>query len=162
MPTPRQWLTTVGIIALILIPVAYFFWRRWDRPSKAAVDEMKRRKEEREVREMFIEAEAQAREAERLAAEAAISRAKAQAPPPVAKEVLDTAFGSLGNEAPPVVTTEVDLPQMASLVGALPEDEDDEDEDEEITVENPIQKSVEAAKAREARPEDDDWFDTEW
>lgn len=133
MLTPRQWMTTVGFIAFVLIPIAYFFWRRWDKPSQAAVDEMKRRKDEREVREMFVEAEAQAREAERITAEAAIARAKAQQPPPVAKEVLDSAFGNLGEVATSVTELDLDpegadLPQMAELVGSLDVDEIEDDE----------------------------------
>ncbi|MDP6325606.1 MAG: hypothetical protein QGI36_00745 [Candidatus Thalassarchaeaceae archaeon] len=59
-------LTLLGVIlALVAIPLCYYFWRRWDRPSAAAKAEQDRRLKEREIREVFQREEAKAREHER-------------------------------------------------------------------------------------------------
>ena len=53
------------IAALVAIPLCYYFWRRWDRPSPAAKAEQERRLKERETREAFQREEDKAREQER-------------------------------------------------------------------------------------------------
>ena len=84
------------VCRLCLIPICWRFWRRWDRPSKAAVSEMLRRIRERDVREAFIREDAKLREQQRLEAERELSMRKAQAPAPVEKSTLASAFGNLG------------------------------------------------------------------
>jgi len=57
---------------------------------------MKRRIRERDIREAFIKEDAKIREQQRLEAERELALRKAQAPPPVEKTVLTSAFGNLG------------------------------------------------------------------
>ncbi len=79
-----------------MIPICWKFWKRWDRPSLAAIFEMKRRIRERDMRDAFIEEDAKIREQHRLEAARELALRKAQAPPPVEKTVLASAFGNLG------------------------------------------------------------------
>ncbi|MDP7312999.1 MAG: hypothetical protein QF831_06135 [Candidatus Thalassarchaeaceae archaeon] len=53
------------VAALVAIPLCYYFWRRWDRPSVEAKAEQEFRLKERETREIFQREEAKAREHER-------------------------------------------------------------------------------------------------
>ncbi len=96
MPTIKEWIAIAALIAFVLIPICWRFWRRWDRPSKAAVSEMLRRIRERDIREAFIREDAKHREQQRLEAERELSLRKAQAPPPMDKTTLVSAFGNLG------------------------------------------------------------------
>jgi transcription elongation GreA/GreB family factor len=97
VPTIKEWILIVAFVAFVLIPICWKFWKGWDRPSIAAVKEMKRRIQERDVREAFIVEDAKQREQQRLEAERELSLRKAQAPPPMTKESLSSAFGNLGN-----------------------------------------------------------------
>lgn len=96
MPTIKEWIVIVVLVALILIPICWKFWKGWDRPSLRSLLEMKRRIRERDIREAFIEEDAKIREQHRLEAARELSLRKAQAPPPVEKTVLNSAFGNLG------------------------------------------------------------------
>ncbi|MEE3083654.1 MAG: hypothetical protein VX320_06190 [Candidatus Thermoplasmatota archaeon] len=96
MPPVKTWIAIGALVALILIPICWKFWKGWDRPSRAAKAEMQRRIRERDVRETFLREDAKARELERVEAQRELSRKKAQAPPPVEKGVLNSAFGNLG------------------------------------------------------------------
>lgn len=83
------------IIALVAIPLFYYFWRRWDRPTRAAKEEMERRVRERETREAFLAEEAKAREAERQQAMVQLrQRKKIEAMAPT-KAAMDFALSSL-------------------------------------------------------------------
>ena len=53
------------VVALVAIPLCYYFWRRWDRPTREAKAEQERRLQERETREAFAREEAKVREHER-------------------------------------------------------------------------------------------------
>ncbi len=97
MPSLKEWIAIGVFVAFVLIPICWRFWRRWDRPSKAAVTEMLRRIRERDIREAFIREDAKLREQQRLEAERELSIRKAQAPPPMEKTALSSAFGSLGS-----------------------------------------------------------------
>ncbi len=97
MPTVKEWIVIVAVTAFVLIPICWKFWRGWDRPSLAAVTEMKRRIRERDMREAFIAEDAKQREQQRLEAERELSIRKAQAPPPVEKSALNSAFASIGS-----------------------------------------------------------------
>ena len=97
MPSLKEWIAIGVFVAFVLIPICWRFWRRWDRPSKAAVTEMLRRIRERDIREAFIREDAKLREQQRLEAERELSMRKAQAPPPMEKTALSSAFGSLGS-----------------------------------------------------------------
>ena len=59
---------------------------------------MKRRIQERDLRETFLLEDAKVREEERLEAQRELARKKAQAPPPVESSILEKAFGNLGEE----------------------------------------------------------------
>lgn len=59
---------------------------------------MKRRIQERDIRETFLREDAKAREEQRLEAQRELARKKAQAPPPVESSILEKAFGNLGEE----------------------------------------------------------------
>ena len=96
MPTIKEWIVIVAFVAFVLIPICWKFWKRWDRPSLASILEMKRRIRERDIREAFIKEDAKVREQQRIEAERELSLRKAQAPPPVEKTVLTSAFGTLG------------------------------------------------------------------
>ena len=50
---PRGWIAVGAWLSLILVPVFHYYWKRWDRPSKAAQEEMARRKHELEVKRAF-------------------------------------------------------------------------------------------------------------
>ena len=66
MPTIKEWIVIVVVVAFILIPICWKFWKGWDRPSLASLKEMKRRIRERDIREAFIKEDAKLREQERL------------------------------------------------------------------------------------------------
>ena len=83
------------IVAVVAIPLFYYFWRRWDRPTRAAKEEMERRLRERETREAFQKEEAKAREAERQQALVQLQQRKridAMAP---TKAAMEFALSSL-------------------------------------------------------------------
>ena len=50
---PRGWVAVGAWVSLILVPFFHYYWRRWDRPSDAAKEEMERRKKELEVKRAF-------------------------------------------------------------------------------------------------------------
>ena len=96
MPTLKEWILIAAFVAFVLIPICWKFWLGWDRPSLSSLLEMKRRIRERDLRDAFIEEDAKIREQHRLEAERELALRKAQAPPPVEKRVLASAFGNLG------------------------------------------------------------------
>ena len=96
MPTIKEWILGGAFVAFVLIPICWKFWKGWDRPSLSSLLEMKRRIRERDLRDAFIEEDAKQREHHRLEAERELALRKAQAPPPVAKSILSSAFGNLG------------------------------------------------------------------
>ena len=96
MPTIKEWIAIAAFVAFVLIPICWKFWKKWDRPSLAAIFEMKRRIRERDLRDAFIKEDAKIREQHRLEAARELALRKAQAPPPVEKTVLASAFGNLG------------------------------------------------------------------
>ena len=59
-----QWIGTGLALALVLIPIVRWFWKRFDMPSKFAIEIIKRRKEEAEESKMWavIGAQVQAEE----------------------------------------------------------------------------------------------------
>jgi len=97
VPSLKEWIAIGAFVAFVLIPICWRYWLKWDRPSKAAVKEMLRRIRERDIREAFIREDAKQREQQRLEAERELALRKAQAPPPVQKTELASAFGNLGS-----------------------------------------------------------------
>ena len=108
-----QWLLGGFVVSLLFIAVARWFWKRYDRPSEAALEWQKEQEEKREERKVWESVEMQMRreaeEAERKAAfqikrEVAASSGKA----PDAKTV-SKAFESLGTPVQQPPSKEKDL-----------------------------------------------------
>lgn len=89
------------LAALVALPLCYYFWKRWDRPSRAAKREQERRFEEREVRQIFQKEEAKMREAERGQALVALEERKKHDAMPPTTETLSMAISSLDGEPIP-------------------------------------------------------------
>ena len=106
VPTAKEWIAIGALVAFVLIPICWKFWKGWDRPSRAAKIEMKRRIRERDIRDEFIREDAKAREQQRLEAQRELSLRKAQAPPPIPVSALSGAFGSLGESPSETSTTD--------------------------------------------------------
>ena len=66
-----QWIGVGLSIALVLIPTVRWFWKRFDMPSKFAIESMRRQKKDAAEARMWasIEAKVQAEEDERKALE---------------------------------------------------------------------------------------------
>ena len=176
MPTLKEWIAIGAFVAFVLIPICWRFWRRWDRPSKAAVTEMLRRIRERDIREAFIREDAKLREQQRLEAERELSMRKAQAPPPMEKTALSSAFGSLGsvdstgtevlenNPKPSAESIVAPVENVDQLVDSL--DIDDILEDvipEAAPVAVQIHQEPSATDDSWATAEDDDeWSEVDW
>ena len=108
-----QWLLGGFVVSLLFIVVARWFWKRYDRPSEAALEWQKEQEEKRKERKVWESVEMQMRreaeEAERQAAfqikrEAAASSGKA----PDAS-IVSKAFESLGTPVQQPASTESDL-----------------------------------------------------
>ena len=54
-----HWIGIGLVIALVLIPVVRWFWKRFDMPSKLAIESLKRRKEEAKEAELWGKIESQ-------------------------------------------------------------------------------------------------------
>jgi len=162
-------------VAFVLIPICWKFWKGWDRPSLASIFEMKRRIRERDIREAFIEEDAKVREEQRLEASRELAIRKAQAPPPVKKTVLRSAFSNLvntdstGTEVLAGGTSEYTESVVAPVenVGALVDSLETDDIAEEIIPEvTPVAVQLHgdagADDVKWVAQEDDDWADIEW
>ncbi len=100
----------VVVVSAVLIPLSYYFWRRWDRPSRAARAEQERRLQEKEVYEAFLKEEEKARDFERVQALKALEEKKRQDALPPSGESLSTALSSIvdePNQESPVGSNEV-------------------------------------------------------
>ena len=106
VPNAKEWIAIGALVAFVLIPICWKFWKGWDRPSRAAKTEIKRRIRERDIRDQFIKEDAKAREQQRLEAQRELSLRKAQAPPPVPVSTLSGAFDSLGESPSEASTTD--------------------------------------------------------
>ena len=187
--TPRQWVGIAALISLILVPLFYYFWRFWDRPSVAAKEEMNRRKKEHEVRLAFEMEEMKLREEEARQAALEIQMRRRKGPEPVATSTISAAFGQLGvNTELPVpvggsdsgivdqpeesllikMPDDANLPQIEAMLDSLPEVEEEFTLPElgPIALEMPkdFLPVVEEVKslAVEPAPELDPWDGTDW
>ena len=86
--SPRGWIAVGAWLSLILVPVFHYYWKRWDRPSKAALDEMARRKHELEVKRAFELEDMKLRAEEAAQAKLEMEQRKRTVPPQVDSEVL--------------------------------------------------------------------------
>ena len=110
--SPRGWIAVGAWLSLILVPVFHYYWKRWDRPSKAALDEMARRKHELEVKRAFELEDMKLRAEEAAQAKLEMEQRKRTVPPQIDSEVLHDAWNQLGiqlKEEPVSEPDEVDL-----------------------------------------------------
>jgi hypothetical protein len=89
------------LAALVAIPLCYYFWKRWDRPTSAAKREQERRLEEREVRLIFLKEEAKSREAERGQSLVSLEQRKKHDAMPPSTETLSMALSSIDDKPIP-------------------------------------------------------------
>ena len=179
--TPRQWVGIAALISVILVPIFYYFWRLWDRPSFAAKKEMERRKKEHEVRYAFEIEEMKLREEEARQAALEIQIRRRKGPDPVDISTVSAAFGQLGvttelpvivgdsEDSPPIEMPEdANLPQIEAMLESLPKVEEEFILPElgPIAIEMPKDSlpSVEEVKslAVEPAPELDPWDSADW
>ncbi|MDP6324019.1 MAG: hypothetical protein QF684_00420 [Candidatus Thalassarchaeaceae archaeon] len=176
MLTDKEWIVSGALVAFVLIPICWKFWKKWDRPSLASLFEMKRRIQERDIREAFIEEDAKVREQQRLEAAHEMARRKAQAPTPVEKTVLNSAFSNLGGaDSTGTAVLPESVPQntqsiVASVenVGELVDSLDTDGIDEVVVPEAypvavQLQGDAGADEVKwDARQDEDDWSDIQW
>ena len=176
MPTIKEWILIVALTAFVLIPICWKFWRGWDRPSRAAVKEMKRRIHERDIREAFIAEDAKQREQQRLEAERELSLRKAQAPQPIKKSALSAAFENIGNidstgtevlDNSPITSSE-SIVEPVENVDALVDSLDTVGIAEDVIPESaPVAVQLHGDAEKEEVPwgapeKEDDWSEVEW
>ncbi|MBT4059258.1 MAG: hypothetical protein HOE69_03005 [Euryarchaeota archaeon] len=156
------------VVALIAIPLLYYFWRRWDRPSRAAKAEQDRRLQERETREVFQKEEAKVREHERQQALVQLQeRKKVDALSP-SKAAMDFALSSLDNKQGASITQaengesvdevtrsqeEIDLLEQIPESIEVPDIEPDESVSDILEDEGPISLKVGIALPEEVKTE---------
>ena len=175
MLTTKEWIVSGVLVAFVLIPICWKFWKGWDRPSLASLFEMKRRIRERDIREAFIEEDAKVREEQRLEAARELSIRKAQAPSAIEKKVLTSAFSNLGTTdstgtavlagSTPQYTENVIAPveNVGTLVDSLETDDIAEDViPEAAPVVVQLRGDAGADEVKWVAQEDDDWADIEW
>jgi len=187
--TPRQWVGVAALISLILVPVFYYFWRLWDRPSAAAKEEMVRRKKEHDVRLAFEIEEMKIREEEARQAALEIQLRRRKGPEPVATSTVAAAFGQLGvntelphsmadsdtrvvteseENLPIEMPEDADIPQIEAMLESLPEVEEEFILPElgPIAIEMPKDSLPHAEEVKslavEPAPELDPWDGTDW
>ncbi len=140
------------IVALVSIPLCYYYWRRWDRPSRAAKAEMQRRLSERETRKAFAREDAKAREHERIQALSQLNERRQSNIPPPSSEQLTDALTSLNqhnsidnsSSTNDIVRTEEEISQLESIPETIkvPDIESDDIESEVILDEGPISLKI--------------------
>ena len=142
------------VVALVAIPFCYYYWRRWDRPSKQAREEQERRLKERETREVFQREEVKLREHERQQALVELQYRKTKSAMAPSSEVMSSAFTNIDSSAsiPIVSNTSSSVVQRSeeeiSLLESIPETmevpdiEGDESVTEIIEDEGPVSLKV--------------------
>ena len=126
--SPRGWIAVGGWLSLILVPVFYYYWKRWDRPSKAAQEEMARRKRELEVRRAFELEDMKLRKEEAIQAKLELEQRKRTGSPQVDSEVLQDAWEQLGIEMKDEHSSEleeIDNLQIKEKLESLPKVEEE-------------------------------------
>ena len=129
-------------VAIILIPIARWFWKRFDLPSKRAVALMEQEAEESHEKAMWASIEAQV-EAEKQAVREYEMKQKAKqesAGRTLDEEESDDAWNKLGIDIPMQPVAKVEAPPV---VLSKPVEEVPEDEEPAIQVEEPDWELVE-------------------
>ncbi|HJM66640.1 MAG TPA: hypothetical protein QF555_03760 [Candidatus Thalassarchaeaceae archaeon] len=170
---PRGWVAVGAWVSLILVPIFHYYWRRWDRPSKAAQEEMDRRKQELEVRRAFEIEDMKLRAEEAKQAKMELEQRKRVVPVSIDSEVLDDAFGQLGMESnsEPIIQEplDVDIPRIQEMLESLPDVEEEfvTPDSGPIHVELPkttqIDEEPESSENEvEPAPNLESWDETDW
>ena len=122
---PRGWIAVGAWLSLILVPFFHYYWKRWDRPSKAAQEEMNRRKREFEVKRAFELEDMKVRAEEAARAKMEIEQRKRIVPKSVDSALLEDAWNNLGikskQEEYVQVTDEINIPKIKEMLESLPE-----------------------------------------
>jgi hypothetical protein len=170
--SPRGWIAVGAWLSLILVPVFHYYWKRWDRPSKAALDEMARRKHELEVKRAFELEDMKLRAEEAAQAKLEMEQRKRTVPPQVDSEVLQDAWGQLGIQLKEELVSEpdeVDIPKIKEIIESLPEVEEEfvTPETGPILVELPKNTPIDEEPEQvvdelEPAPDLESWNETDW
>ena len=109
-----QWIGAGLSIALILIPIVRWFWKRFDMPSKFAIESMRRQKKDAAEARMWasIEAKVQAEEDERKALEMRQREKQESAGKPLSAEQSVDVWNKLGIETPIEPVERVEAPPV--------------------------------------------------
>jgi hypothetical protein len=170
---PRGWVAVGAWVSLILAPVFHYYWRRWDRPSKAAQQEMERRKHELEVRRAFEIEDLKLRAEEAAQAKMQIEQRKRTTNHSVDTQMLENAWNQLGVDLKQDISVKepenVDIPKIKEMLESLPE------VDEEFVIPDsgpvmlelpkiqPIDEEPESIEEEvEPAPNLDSWGETNW
>ena len=136
-----QWIGIGLAIAIVLIPIARWFWKRFDLPSKFALETIRRQKQEDEEAEMWagIEAQVQAAEDEKRKSEIKRMERETAAGWSLDEGESAAAWNKLGIDAP---VQPVERVIAAAIV------EEQETEVIELTLENAL---------KSGNPDEPDW-----
>ena len=126
-----QWIGIGLVIALILIPIVRYFWKRFDLPSKRAQELMKQSEEEAIESRMWQSVEAQVEAEKQLVREIEMKRKENQekSGKSLSKGESKTAWKALGIEAPI-------QPVKRNVVSQVSTQSDENSESDKIQVEN--------------------------
>ena len=126
-----QWIGIGLVIALILIPIVRYFWKRFDLPSKRAQELLKQREEEAIESRMWQSVEAQVEAEKQIAREIEMKRKENQekSGKSLSKGESETAWAALGIEAPI-------QPVERNVVSQVSTKSDENSERDSVQVEN--------------------------
>lgn len=126
-----QWIGIGLVIALILIPIVRYFWKRFDLPSKRAQELMKQSEEEAIESRMWQSVEAQVEAEKQLVREIEMKRKENQekSGKSLSKGESKTAWKALGIEAPI-------QPVKRNVVSQVSTQSDENSERDSVQVEN--------------------------
>ena len=126
-----QWIGIGLVIALILIPIVRYFWKRFDLPSKRAQELLKQREEEAIESRMWQSVEAQVEAEKQIAREIEMKRKENQekSGKSLSKGESETAWAALGIEAPI-------QPVERNVVSQVSTQSDENSERDSVQVEN--------------------------
>ena len=126
-----QWIGIGLVIALILIPIVRYFWKRFDLPSKRALELMKQSEEEAIESRMWQSVDAQVEAEKQIAREIEMKRKENQekSGKSLSKGESKTAWKALGIEAPIQPVERNVVSQVSTL-------SDENSESDSVQVEN--------------------------
>ena len=126
-----QWIGIGLVIALILIPIVRYFWKRFDLPSKRAQELMKQSEEEAIESRMWQSVEAQVEAEKQIAREIEMKRKENEekSGKSLSKGESDSAWAALGIEAPI-------QPVERNVVSQVSTQSDENSESDSVQVEN--------------------------